>query len=1222
MSNKRELPKNPLTRDGVSQRQRPVSALSPNSIQVDERDLADFLVFAHRLSEQVIYYNSDSQADGNWQNFFEGNTPIQIALISKTRPQIIKDQYTQKLAAFLDDRTPARLTQVLQSWKDILTKIKFWYKGLEPYTPLKSAIAGLVKTNLRQPLVRMQAFELGYGAIDGQFYEEFTKVFELKIDAPVMGDRTPLTATPKEARSELDAVFQVLLQTYRQIVQQAPSYLQSSLRDRQDHQPHLALYLAFLEVLRPARDDLNRLTQRHLDFFYRQVLLLRDRPSQADSAHLLFELAKTQTEYKLPTATRFTAGKDATGVELFYQLDAEVVIHKAQIASLKGLFLDSLERKNAAAPKNLLGLHVSPIANSLDGKGGKFPKEQIVKTWLPFGSSDRDDASLGLAIASDVLLLQEGRRVIQLKLSLSGFFTPIPVNQLHQVFTVYLSGEKEWITPDILPSTQTASNGQQTRWDGTDLYLVVELAPDVAPILPYRPDAPIPYDPKQPNLPLQLERPMPVVRLELNNRVLVDGRSPYHYFRDAEIHDITVQTHVDKVRNLVLQNDFGVLNPATPFEPFGRQPKDKANLYIGSQEVLQKNLTDLTISLELATPKPSNWQDIYAAYDIKNNFQPGRFTIHALRQKIWHPVVGGLTASLFDSSGISLTDKLASLHLNSFDTPEPVETWTPQSKTGFLRLQLLGSFLHEKYPTVLARQVLAAATNQTVWVEGEQKRQAVIGAYYRISDDEPFRANTYYVELNAEPILPPEPYLPVINSLSLSYTAQAEKDNCTLFHLHPFGGFERLELSKKPDFLPHFTQEGELLIGVQNLDPPTALPLLFQVAEETADTSLRREEQYKLQWYYLKDNTWESLGDRIVSDATNGLITSGIINLEIPADISRNQTTILDPNLYWLKVSILARSRTVCEIIGVHTQAARVTFTDSGNDPNRLAVPLPPGTISKLASPQPEIKKIEQPYASFGGRVKEQPEHFYTRISEHLRHKGRAVSIFDYERLVLEKFPQIYKVRCINHGQFVDSPEQLYELAPGSVTLAVIPDLSQRSTTNDLEPKININLLQEIEKYLASLSSPWVMIKVVNPQYERIQVEMQVKFKSPYDSNFGYYQRELQQAIIGFLTPWTVDTGADINFGGKVYRSSILKFVEEQYYVDYIINFKMHLDTQQDIREAIASTARSVLTSVSLQTNGQNHVIQEFEEMAIVSGNSSLASGVLGFESLDDLELG
>ncbi|NEQ54288.1 MAG: hypothetical protein F6K11_29860 [Leptolyngbya sp. SIO3F4] len=465
-----------------------------------------------------------------------------------------------------------------------------------------------------------------------------------------------------------------------------------------------------------------------------------------------------------------------------------------------------------------------------------------------------------------------------------------------------------------------------------------------------------------------------------------------------------------------------------------------------------------------------------------------------------------------------------------------------------------------------------------------------------------------------------KPYTPVIRSLHFDYEAKAKLTDVQLFQLYPFGGFDRWSEQGNTALLPQFTHEGELLIGIADLDPPTALPLLFQVAEETADTGLRRTDDFKPMWFYLKDNTWMSLSDRISSDTTNGLIRSGIINLGIPEEISKANTTILDPTLHWVKVTMPARTRTVCHIIGVHPQAARVTFADAGNDPNHLAIPLPAGSIAKLEKPQAAIKGLEQPYPSVDGRIQEPPSQFYTRVSEHLRHKGRAVTIFDYERLVLEKFPDVYKVRCLNHGQFDDVTNELFELAPGAVTLAVIPDLSQRATINDLQPRVNINRLQAIETYLSSLSSSWATVKVVNPQYEIIRVSFEVKFRSPYDANFGYYRRELDRAIVGFLTPWTVDRGADIHFGGKVYRSAILNFVEEQEYVDYVVNFKMSHNGQDDVREALASTARSVLTSVPPDSPG--HSITEQKEQVTLPPKIPVAPGILGYEALDSLVLG
>jgi hypothetical protein len=60
-----------------------------------------------------------------------------------------------------------------------------------------------------------------------------------------------------------------------------------------------------------------------------------------------------------------------------------------------------------------------------------------------------------------------------------------------------------------------------------------------------------------------------------------------------------------------------------------------------------------------------------------------------------------------------------------------------------------------------------------------------------------------------------------------------------------------------------------------------------------------------------------------------------------------------------------------------------------------------------------------------------------------------------------------------------------------------------------------------------------------------------------------------------------------------MYRSSILKFIEEQYYVDYLLDFKLYHEGQE-VREAIASTPRSVLTSVSFsEQERRSHIIKK-----------------------------
>lgn len=223
---------NPLIRDGVSQNQRQTPALSPDYIKVDERDLADFLVFAYQLAQQVNYYDLTNQLAGDWQGGFVNSTPVWIARISKTRSQLLNQTYKLQLEAFLHHHPSSpHLKPILLTWAQLLSQIQQWYQSLQPYTPLKSIIKGLVKTNLGEPLTRMQGFELAYTANTGEpqvtaadFLAHFATTFGLTLGAPIP-DSTPLNGTSLQARSELDTVFQVLFQNYRQIIRVAPQYL-------------------------------------------------------------------------------------------------------------------------------------------------------------------------------------------------------------------------------------------------------------------------------------------------------------------------------------------------------------------------------------------------------------------------------------------------------------------------------------------------------------------------------------------------------------------------------------------------------------------------------------------------------------------------------------------------------------------------------------------------------------------------------------------------------------------------------------------------------------------------------------------------------------------------------------------------------------------------------------------------------------------------------------
>src|SRR5690606_15152526 len=122
----------------------------------------------------------------------------------------------------------------------------------------------------------------------------------------------------------------------------------------------------------------------------------------------------------------------------------EIVINKAQVASLKSLFIDK-ENHN---------IFTSAVANSKDGKGQPFTEANF--KWPAFGESQKfktdedrnmQGTEIGFAFSSPMLLLAECERMITLSIILWGTGEDFFVADVTNMVTIYTSGEMGSITP-------------------------------------------------------------------------------------------------------------------------------------------------------------------------------------------------------------------------------------------------------------------------------------------------------------------------------------------------------------------------------------------------------------------------------------------------------------------------------------------------------------------------------------------------------------------------------------------------------------------------------------------------------------------------------------------------------------------------------------------------------------------------------------------------------
>jgi hypothetical protein len=486
--------------------------------------------------------------------------------------------------------------------------------------------------------------------------------------------------------------------------------------------------------------------------------------------------------------------------------------------------------------------------------------------------------------------------------------------------------------------------------------------------------------------------------------------------------------------------------------------------------------------------------------------------------------------------------------------------YSPRLSTGFLRLQLTdGDFMHREYPKIVSDKITASPPEQ----------------------------------------VPNPPYTPSTNLVRFGYSARLEIDPSDnegldqLFYVTPFGGSRKIAELRNIDFFDpnivnrSFRQNcGFLYIGIKNLHPGQNLAMLVQVregSEREFDT-----DPPNVEWSYIGwENEWLPFpAGGILQDDTLGLTRSGIIQLAIPDNIVR-ENTLLDASLHWLRASVRnegdKKIGAFPDIIAIRTQAIKARYVLQEDASAHLAEVLPPGTIKKLAVADYHIKRVEQPYPSFNGKLSEQGDEFYRRVSERLRHRERAVTIYDYEHLLLEKYPEIQQVRCLNHTRWI-SGGALNELAPGYVTVVVVPALRNRNIFNRSEPRVPIGKRRAMESWLRPKTNLFVgkndelRLRVVNPAYEQLKVECKVVLKPKLDRE--YYKQRLDEDIKRFLAPWIFDDSAEIILGRTIRKSAILYFVETLDYIEAVADFKVYKDERMISGDLISPVhAHGVLTS-------------------------------------------
>ena len=150
-------------------------------------------------------------------------------------------------------------------------------------------------------------------------------------------------------------------------------------------------------------------------------------------------------------------------------------------------------------------------------------------------------------------------------------------------------------------------------------------------------------------------------------------------------------------------------------------------------------------------------------------------------------------------------------------------------------------------------------------------------------------------------------------------------------------------------------------------------------------------------------------------------------------------------------------------------------------------------------------------------------------------------------------------------------------MAPGHVTLMVVPNLKNKNAFDIYQPRVSRATLNRIQNYINELNTMHINAQVINPNYKEAKVETKVKFFDQYDETF--YTKQLDEDIKKYISPWAFTDTKDIDFNVKLNVNQLINYLEQLHYVDYVEETSILVNNVLQTQSLIEVDPKSILVS-------------------------------------------
>jgi hypothetical protein len=536
-------------------------------------------------------------------------------------------------------------------------------------------------------------------------------------------------------------------------------------------------------------------------------------------------------------------------------------------------------------------------------------------------------------------------------------------------------------------------------------------------------------------------------------------------------------------------------------------------MVIGNYEMSVKHTRrfDIKIHWGQLPASPRGFQEYYAGYGLPIDNTSFKARAYYLSDYQWKAKNEYALFGAIPDAPLSKETVLRGINVEKMPVKQLAEenyNYTIHSKTGFVGLLLESpemGFGEKQYRKVFSEYMMKEAAAKKFF--GKKPKDA-----------------------------PNEPYKPLIESMTLDYVAeetidlhkQSPASPAAFYHISPFGYKQVYPSSSGNDDISIVYQldtDANILIALRDVRKGGVLNFYFEFLPFNKEINI--DEIPHIKWFFGNGYQWEAIPDGYVGlDKTTNLLESGFIKFFLPEDLSDNLFD--ETGRIWLRAAIMEKENVIPCIKNVYINVAEAEIeTDNIYNPLALA-----GTQWKPEQSIPGITEISV-VASYSSKEKENEEQRLMRISEYASHRGKAVTARDYERMTLQHFPDIAKVKCLPAFSAKNGKKN-------NVTLVIIPQEQDEDSGKYLAV---LRQILKVEEFFKGRTSATVQfVDVINPLYEEVLVRCHVTFKKRYPA--ASCRTCLSDLLNSLIAPWQQSGGLpkfDYSLNMEEIRQKILE---------------------------------------------------------------------------------